>query len=60
VIGIEGTGNFGAGLARFLLEAGENVKEVRLDRPDLIGVRAPGQDSNLRTALRRRVLYPLS
>jgi transposase len=28
VIGIEGTGNFGAGLARFLLEASEDVKEV--------------------------------
>jgi transposase len=28
VIGIEGTGNFGAGLARFLLGAGEEVKEV--------------------------------
>jgi transposase len=28
VIGIEGTGNFGAGLARSLLEAGEVVKEV--------------------------------
>jgi transposase len=44
-IGVEGTGSYGAGLTRHLVEAGFNVLEV--DRPDRSDRRRTGKDDDL-------------
>jgi transposase len=44
-VGVEGTGSYGAGIARHLLEAGIDVLEV--DRPDRSDRRRKGKDDDL-------------
>jgi transposase len=44
-VGLEGTGSYGAGLARYL--AGENVELVEVDRPDRRSRRARGKSDPL-------------
>jgi transposase len=64
VIGIEGSGSYGAGVARFLLQAGEDVREVpafvayREHKKSLQGeVRSRGRDRDRpRDGSRRRVV----
>ena len=45
VVGVEGTGAYGAGLARYLMAQGQAVVEV--DRPDRKARRAAGKSPNL-------------
>jgi transposase len=45
VVGVEGTGSYGAGVTRHLLDAGMEVREV--DRPDRSDRRRRGKDDTL-------------